>query len=403
VKRAHTLILVPGLTATLFLTMAIQASAQQPTQLFAFSCADIFTECAQGANPQALIQASDGNFYGAAPSGGGSQGTGTLFQVTPSGQFTLLFTFTLANGEGPGASLVEGSDGNLYGGTETGGQFGNGVIFKISKSGSNFQIVHSFENVFAGEFFFSEGLTVGKDGNLYGSSAGGGLQESNCPYGCGTIFTINVGTGAFTTLHELNGSNDGLAPSALIQASDGNFYGIANTILFRVTSTGTFTALRTLPGYAYEGGGGVIQASNGKLYGIIENQKNPKNSGPSLFEVALDGSGLRVFPVTSRLRFSTLLSKLLQFTDGNLWLTQYPPSESNAKGAIVSLSPTKGSVLRTVSFDGADGQDPSAPLIQGTDGNLYGTTIYGGTVTSGTANGVVFSFNPGGAASQPPE
>jgi uncharacterized repeat protein (TIGR03803 family) len=397
VKRTCTPSLAIGLIAALCLTVAAQASSQKPTQLFAFSCKDQRRqECPRGANPQALIQASDGNFYGAT-SHGGSQGLGTIFKITPGGKFTRLFTFAGTNGSLPGASLVEAKDGTLYGGTGFGGEFGNGVVFKISKRGSGFQILHSFEKAFGSEIFFSEMLTVGKDGYLYGTSVGGGLHLNVCPYGCGTIFRINLKTGAFKTLHQLNGASDSFAPSGLIQASDGNFYGMTTYNVFRVIPTGTFTVVSKLSriGYAVPGGGGVVQAPNGSLYGLLE------DGGVRLFEVALDGSGFKVFPVIHALQNNTVtLSPLLQPTDENLWLTQNP---LHGSGAIVSISPRDGSLLHTVRFDGTDFGVPMAPVIQGADGKLYGTTLYGGKVSVGTSAGVVFSLDAGHPASQPTE
>jgi uncharacterized repeat protein (TIGR03803 family) len=365
------------------------ASNSQPTQLFAFSCTDNrFQNCPQGLEPQALLQASDGNFYGATIRGG-NQNLGTIFRVTPAGKFTPLFSFSGANGSSPGQTLVEASDGNLYGATEFGGEFSTGVVFKIAKNGSAFRIVHSFEKKFAVEFFFGESLTVGSDGNVYGSSVGGGMDVPVCQYGCGTIFRINIPSGQFLTIHQLNGTTEGSEPSALTQASDGNFYGTAGSNLFRVSSTGTFTVVSSLAalGIPYPGGGGVIQAANGSLFGMIDNVNQAL-----LFQIALDGSGLQSFPEIPALQNSITLSKLLQTADGNLWLAQAALLGQN--GAIISLSSSTGLLLQNIAFNLADGSGPMAPLVLGSDGNLYGTTLFGGTPSSGTGAGVVFRFTP---------
>jgi uncharacterized repeat protein (TIGR03803 family) len=386
-KRTRRLAFLFGLSA--ILCAPANASNSQPTQLFAFSCTDNrFQDCPQGLEPQALLQASDGNFYGAT-SRGGSQNLGTIFRVTPSGKFTPLFSFSGTNGSSPGQTMVEAADGNLYGTTEFGGEFSTGVVFKIAKNGSGFRIVHSFEKKFAVEFFFGEYLTLGGDGNIYGSSVGGGLNVAVCQYGCGTIFRINIPSGQFLTIHQLNGISEGSEPSALIQASDGNFYGTAGTNLFRVSSTGKFTVVGSLSalGIPYPGGGGVIQASNGNLFGMMDNVNQAL-----LFEIALDGSGLQAFPEISALQNSITLSKLLQTADGNLWLAQAAILGQN--GAIMSLSSRSGLLLQNIPFNLADGSGPMAPLVQGVDGNLYGTTLFGGTPSSGTGAGVVFRFTP---------
>jgi len=111
-----------------------------------------------------------------------------------------------------------------------------------------------------------------------------------------------------------------------------------------------------------------------------------------LFEIALDGSGLQAFPEISALQNSITLSKLLQTADGNLWLAQAAILGQN--GAIMSLSSRSGLLLQNIPFNLADGSGPMAPLVQGVDGNLYGTTLFGGTPSSGTGAGVVFRFTP---------
>ena len=354
-----------------------RASGLEPIPLFTFFCQG--QACPQGTGPQALIQASDGNFYGATV-GGGSNSAGTIFKITPSGEFTLLFTFNGTNGVNPGFSLVEAENGTLWGATFLGGQFGRGEVFTINEDGTGFAVVHSFPNS-GPEFFFHVSLIAGKDGNIYGSSPGGGNQLCQS-YGCGTIFRINPNTNAFKTIHTLNGKSDGGNPSGLIQASDGNFYGVAtgneSSGLFRVSPSGTYKIMRSFPSgdYAYAdgsqaGGGGVIQASTGKLFGVLAGA----GAEPHLYEVALDGSGFHVFPGISILRSSTQLSTLLEATDRTLWLTSYGAPQGD-NGSIIQLSPQDGLLLQNILFNGADGSRPAAALIEGADGRLYSTTFF---------------------------
>jgi uncharacterized repeat protein (TIGR03803 family) len=354
--------LIATLSLGLSLVTGAHASNAQPVPLFTFSCQN--DVCPQGTEPQALVQASDGNFYGMTMSGG-SNNNGTIYKLTPSGGFTLLFSFNTTSGFLPGSSLVEAPDGSLWGGTTGGGQFSKGTVFKINKDGSGFIVVHNFISTFGAEFLFNVSLVVGKDGNIYGSTPGGGIDGPCGGYGCGTIFQINPKTGTFKNFL-FNGTN-GAGPSHLIQASDGNFYGFARKV-FRLTPAGKFQIVAKLPTTSSTG---IIQASNGKLYGMLDSI----GSAPmALFELALNGTGLKVFPGIPVLQAVTVASGLTQTADGTFWLTSYG-NLLGANGSILQLSSEDGSLLQNIPFNGTDGFQPAAPVIVGTDGNLYGTTL----------------------------
>jgi uncharacterized repeat protein (TIGR03803 family) len=176
-----------------------------------------------------LVQATDGNFYGTTE-GGGANGSGTVFRITPSGTPTTLYSFcsqtSCADGSGPYAGLVQASDGNFYGTTGTGGAFGNyGTIFKITPSGT-LTTLYSFcaQNGCAdGEYPGAE-LVQATDGNLYGTTQSGGTSQNCDSYGCGTVFKITP-SGTLTTLHSFNYADGGYPYAGLVQARDGNFYG----------------------------------------------------------------------------------------------------------------------------------------------------------------------------------
>jgi uncharacterized repeat protein (TIGR03803 family) len=137
----------------LLVTGAFAASAQ-PAQLVALACFGNtqFQNCPSGGRPDNVIQASDGNFYGVSEvtqEGESNPQGGSVFKVTPSGQFTLLHTFpAVPNNNYPSGNLpgflAEGSDGNLYGTTLYGGSHSGGVLFRISKMGTGLKIVHQF-------------------------------------------------------------------------------------------------------------------------------------------------------------------------------------------------------------------------------------------------------------------
>jgi uncharacterized repeat protein (TIGR03803 family) len=177
-----------------------------------------FTGGNDGANPYAaLVQGSDGNFYGTTYSGG-TNGDGTVFQINPNGALTSIYSFTGGNdGANPYAALVQGSDGNFYGTTEFGGTNGYGTVFQISPKGS-YHSLYSFQGHAGGAYPYA-GLVQGSDGSFYGTTYYGGTNKS------GTVFTISTnGGGRF--LYSFPGGNDGGYPyGGLVQGSDGSFYG----------------------------------------------------------------------------------------------------------------------------------------------------------------------------------
>src|SRR3979411_2697709 len=178
--------------AALLLLTAGATAADAPkatiNQLFAFPCPLLQSGvCSKGYAPNVLLQASDGNFYGAAQLttiGSSNPQGGTLFKITPTGQFTLLFTFSpdssgkYVNGDQPATGLVEGNDGFLYGVSFMGGSHDSGVLFRISKSGKVFKVVHKFCSAAnCADGGSPSSLVLGHDGSLYGTTASGGATD----------------------------------------------------------------------------------------------------------------------------------------------------------------------------------------------------------------------------------
>jgi uncharacterized repeat protein (TIGR03803 family) len=185
-----------------------------------------------GADPTAgLIQATDGNLYGTTSERGNNtacpEGCGTVYKITLRGKFTMIHEFAFTDGAHPVAGLVEGSDGALYGVTLGGGTGcvetgGCGTVFRILNG--KFQVVHNFH--IADGAYPSGNLVQGNDGLLYGTTRGGGDVECTYPggVGCGTLFAISR-DGALTTLHKFDGSDGNQPISGLTQATNGTFYG----------------------------------------------------------------------------------------------------------------------------------------------------------------------------------
>ncbi len=230
-----------------------------------------------------LLQASDGAFYGTTSAEGG-HGFGTVFKITSAGTFTTIYNFcTLsicADGGTPFAGLMQSSDGNFYGTTSGGGAHISGTVFKITSNGA-LTTLHSFAGS-DGSAPYGK-LVQGSDGNLYGTTSSGGSSQ-NCTFGCGTIFKITR-SGSFTSLHSFAKTDGSYIIAGLIQASDGNFYGVAGYggssqncgngcgTVFMITSGGTLTTQHSFAGFSTEGSlpvAGLLQGSNGTFYGTTE-------------------------------------------------------------------------------------------------------------------------------------
>jgi uncharacterized repeat protein (TIGR03803 family) len=181
--------------------------------------------CTDGEVPNGLVLASDGNFYGTTQ-GGGANGYGTVFKITPSGALTTLYSFcaqtNCTDGAEPGAALLQANDGNLYGTTDSGGSIGgDGTIFKITLEGA-LTTLHTF----CAQGTCDDGsapispLVQATDRAFYGTTGNAGANNY------GTIFRI-TSEGDLTTLHSFNGSDGGDVKTGLFQATNGNLYGTA--------------------------------------------------------------------------------------------------------------------------------------------------------------------------------
>ena len=401
------------LVALFFFAACAYATGQTPTAVYTFICnGSAFLRignCPQGGRPDSLIQASNGNFYGAAQDseeGSSAPNGGTVFSLTSAGKFTLLHTFTAGmnknypNGNLPG-NLIQGPDGKLYGVTLYGGNdgcngyCGYGVIYRINTNGSDFQILHKFcsqtgcADGYAGYF-----LATGNDGNIYGSTYYGGSNNG------GTIFQIAPATGAYKVVFNFDYSTSGEDPSALVAGPDGTFYGLSFSstggLLFHYTeSTGVLTTavldfplFNGLPSH----GSDLTLGPNGNFYGLYIIYAE---SGEGVFEVDLDGSYLQLFPFYTTVDGAGEPDGLLLGSDGNFWMANY---NGNSYGSIIQLSPTNGSLMQTLtpfSSTAAVGAYPVA-LMQASDGTFWGTTDQFGNASKGHfGDGTVFSYDLG--------
>jgi len=339
-----------------------------------------------------LVQATNGNFYGTTAFGGAYSncigGCGTVFEITPAGEFTLLHSFTNYDGSEPLGGLVQGDDGNLYGTTAAGGRFGPGglgSVFQISPGGE-FAMIHSFTT--SDGFDPGAGLIIGPDGAFYGTTAAGGQN------GVGTVYRITTNG----DLSVLNGIDQSSAP--LLLASDGNFYGTDQFggtstnctygcgTVYRITPGGVVTILHSFDGTdGKEPLAGLIEASDGNLYGTT----SAGGTGGTVFQITKDGvfTTLHAFSGTDG---KNPHAGLVQGSDGNLYGTTY--SGGGALFGCVFQITTNGTYTKLISFNASNGGDPAGALVQGTDGDLYGTTqVGGGTTGAGTVFKVSVTTN----------
>jgi len=241
-----------------------------------------------------LIQASDGYLYGTTMSGGtgSSPGSGILFKCSLSGTFTLLLNFGGTTGPnfGSGAmNLMQANDGNLYGMTEYGGSNDNGVIYEYNITTNTYTKLLDFtgrDGAYPGDNGHGS-LMQASDGNLYGMTEYGGLNN------IGVIFQYNLNTGVYIDEYDFPNINvDGYFPLGfLTEASDGNLYGMTSGggkngegNLFRFTpgSNINYTALYQFDplndntGFPY---GSLLKASDGNLYGLTYGLQTQKAWG----------------------------------------------------------------------------------------------------------------------------
>ena len=393
----------------IFAMTAIASSAQTLTTLNSF-------DNTNGAYPFAgLVQATDGNFYGTTYNGG-SANEGVVFKITPEGTLTTQYNFcsktNCTAGALPYAGLIQDTNGILYGTTVSGVEDERGTAFKITLGGTLTTLYDfcSQSGCTDGSDPFA-GLVQASNGNLYGVTVFGGKNSY------GSIFELTL-AGKLTTLYSFcpaSGCTDGAEPyAALVQASNGKFYGTTQTgganknsacavegcgTVFEFSGSGAPT---TLYSFCAKSGcadgqspnGALIIGTDGNLYGTTLAGGNSSNDG-TVFKITTTGklTTLHSFcPETGCADGEVPFAGLVQATDGNLYGTTV--SGGLGQGTIFKIT-TSGTLTTLYDFcqktDCADGQGPNGGLIQGTNGDFYGTTFYGGAHGYGS----VYSLSEG--------
>jgi uncharacterized repeat protein (TIGR03803 family) len=320
---------------------AIALPAQTLSTLFSFNGTD-------GGSPnRGLVQANNGDFYGTTFSG--ANGQGSVFEITPGGRETTLYSFCALSGcpDGafPDAGLVLGANGDLYGTTQSGGGAGGrGTVFKMNPSGTLATVFKFCANGQCADGANPEAALIqASNGDFYGTTNEGGARgHCDSAQSCGTVFKLSP-NGTLTTLYSFCAESsciDGNAPTGgLVHAPNGDFYGTTSFggaydegTVFQITPGGTLTTL-----YSF----------------CVQSQ-------------CADGQE----PVAG----------LVLATDGNFYGTTYLGG-AHGFGTFFQVS-TSGTLTTLYSFcaqsDCTDGKYPEWELVQATDGNFYDATSEGG-------------------------
>jgi uncharacterized repeat protein (TIGR03803 family) len=361
-------------------------------------------------------------------------------------RYTVLYTFTGADGEFPLGSVIRDRAGNLYGTAFNGGDLsecsgsGCGVVFKMDRSGKE-TVLYSFKGGTDGAYPASD-LLRDEAGNLYGTTHGGGdlSGNSSCTTffgfpGCGVLFKVDP-TGKETVLYAFTGRADGLGPSSgLVRDEAGNLYGTTIAggdlsgdcpgeslpgcgVVFKLDPTGKETVLHTFTGGAdgYGPYGDLLRDKTGDLYGAASNGGDLSGFCTDVVKPATGFLGCgTVFKLDQAGKFTVLHTFngadggpfpdgwLVRDNAGNLYgMTGNGGDLSGCSGlgcGVVFKLDSRGKETVLYSFTGgADGAETFAGVIRDPAGNLYGTTSDGGDLSgcSGLGCGVVFKLDSRG-------
>jgi uncharacterized repeat protein (TIGR03803 family) len=373
---------------------AIPLSGQTFTTLYSFSGTD-------GANPAAaLVQGTDGNLYGTTNAGGAAD-KGTVFKMGTGGALTALYSFCFqancADGLTPNAPLVEAANGEFYGTTLYGGSRNEGTVFEITPGGA-LTTLYSFcpqgGALCGGGAQPSGGLIQGINGDLYGTTYIGGTDG-----GYGTVFKI--AGGVQTILYSFDQADGQNPAAALVQTSlNGDLYGTTASgglagygTVFKITPSRVLTTLYSfcIQAACADGAipsGPLVQDDDGNFYGTTSECDEAPGYG-TIFQITPAGALTTLHSFNSG--DGACPTGVILATDGNLYGTTVGGGANNS-GTVFRITPA-GAITALYNFcsknDCADGSEPYGGLLQATDGNLCGTTQMGGTF------GTVFKLSLG--------
>jgi uncharacterized repeat protein (TIGR03803 family) len=347
---------------------------------------------ADGANPYAgVIRNSAGNFYGTTYQGGAAN-AGVVYRTDASGHEKVLYSFTGgADGGNPYAGVMADSSGNLYGTTYKGGTSNAGVVYKLTPTGQE-TVLYNFTGGADGGNLYA-GVIADSAGNLYGTTQYGGTAPF--PYDGGVVYKLDT-AGQETVLYSFDLQEvSGVPYAGVIRDSAGNLYGASAGAVYKIDASGSFTTLHNFPtGHGpWQLQGGLIRDSAGNLYGTAERGGAADLGGVYKVDPAGNLTVLYIFKGASANTYRGYPNAgVIHDAQGNLYgTTPY----GGVEGMVYKLD-VSGQETILYSFPPAPGgTEPLAGVTRDAAGNLYGATRDGGAANFG----VVYKVYPAGRES----
>jgi uncharacterized repeat protein (TIGR03803 family) len=390
-----------GVVLLVALCTAIPASAQTFSVLHSFG-----SQNGDSVNPSAnLAQGQDGALYGTSNSGG-AHGMGTVFKVSPKGKVFVIYSFCskakCADGASPNGGLMLRPNGHFLGTAQAGGSHGFGTVFDVSQTGT-YTVLYNFTGGKDGAYPAAPPIP-GPNAGFYGTTWQGGAASN-----CGTIYrmTLSPTTAVFTLLHDFDNAHGCQPAAALTLGTDGNLYGptiyggtAGNGVIFKANTEGRVTVLHNFEGTSdgYNPVGPLVEGSDGNIYGTTRGIGAPV--GGTVFKMTPSGRLTTLHTMTGP-DGAWLIGGLVQASDGNFYgVAEQGGSDDtdcgeNGCGSLFQITP-EGAFSVLYNFDGTTGYFAQATPLQHTNGMLYGDAYWGG-ITSGSCApfgcGVFYSWD----------
>ncbi len=340
-----------------------------------------------------LAQGPDGELYDTDYSNG--NGNGSVYTMSLTGDYSLLYSFcsqsNCPDGTGPQGGVTLGSDGNFYGTTYGGGAHDYGTVFKITPAGK-LTTLYSFPGTAVDGANPTFPVFQASNGAFYGVTSAGGSNNN------GTFFKI-TSAGSFTTLASFQSGVNGFNPNLPTQGTDGNFYGTTHNggpnsaccgVVYKATAAGEITVLYTFPGGQGSSVGQLVEGSDGNFWGVTNGV--PFISTGELFKVSPSGDFTVVHTFSGAGDAAVPVSGLIVGSDGNLYGVTNAGGTANV-GAIYNVNPSTGDYAVLYSFCSTGTctiYGPGPVLLQDTNG-----TFFGNTEGSSDGGSWFFSFDTG--------